>query len=75
MLDVTLISSEEVVFEGKADSVIFPGEYGVFEILTYHKPVVSRLIRGDVIIDGRMYPVRRGLMGLNHNKATIIVEK
>ncbi|MDD4941427.1 MAG: hypothetical protein PHS64_04730 [Candidatus Omnitrophica bacterium] len=75
MLDVTLISSEEVVFEGKADSVIFPGEYGVFEILAYHKPVVSRLIRGDVIIDGRMYPVRRGLMGLNHNKATIIVEK
>ncbi|HNQ51511.1 MAG TPA: hypothetical protein PLP56_05755 [Candidatus Omnitrophota bacterium] len=75
MLDVTLISSEEVVFEGKAGSVIFPGEYGVFEILTYHKPVVSRLIRGDVIIDGRMYPIRRGLMGLNHNKATIIVEK
>jgi len=75
MLDVMLISSEEVVFEGKAASVIFPGEYGVFEILTYHKPVVSRLIRGDVIIDGRMYPVRRGLMGLNHNKATIIVEK
>jgi len=75
MLDVTLISSEEVVFEGKASSVVFPGEYGVFEILTYHKPVVSRLIRGDVIIDGRMYPIRRGLMGLNHNKATIIVEK
>ena len=75
MLDVTLISSEEVVFEGKANSVVFPGEYGVFEILTYHKPVVSRLIRGDIIIDGRTYPMRRGLMGLNHNKATIIVEK
>ena len=75
MLDVTLISSEEVVFEGKADSVIFPGEYGVFEILTYHKPVVSRLIGGDVVIDGRTYAIRRGLMGLNHNKATIIVEK
>jgi len=75
MLDVILISSEEVVFEGKANSIIFPGEYGVFETLTYHKPVVSRLIGGNVIIDGRIYPIRRGLMGLNHNRATIIVEK
>jgi F0F1-type ATP synthase epsilon subunit len=75
MLDVQLISTEEVVFEGKANSIVFPGEYGVFEVLPYHKPIVSRLVSGNVIIDGRLYPIRRGLIGLNHNKATIIVEK
>ena len=75
MIEVQLISSEEVVFEGKANSVIFPGEYGVFEILPYHKPLAGRLVAGDVIIDGRFYPIRRGLVGLNHNKATIIVER
>jgi F0F1-type ATP synthase epsilon subunit len=75
MLDVQVISTEEIVFEGKANSVVFPGEYGVFEILPYHKPMVSRLVSGNLIIDGRFYPIRRGLVGLNHNKATIIVEK
>jgi len=75
MLDVQLISTEEVVFEGKANSIIFPGEYGVFEILPYHKPMASRLVGGNVVIDGRFYPIRRGLVGLNHNKVTIIVEK
>jgi len=75
MFDVQLISTEEIVFEGKANSIVFPGEYGVFEVLPYHKPVVSRLVAGNLVIDGRLYPIRRGLVGLNHNKATIIVEK
>jgi F0F1-type ATP synthase epsilon subunit len=75
MIDVQLISTEEIVFEGKANSITFPGEYGVFEILPYHKPLVSRLVSGNLVIDGRLYPIRRGLVGLNHNKATIIVEK
>lgn len=75
MLDVQLISTEEVIFEGKAQSIIFPGEYGVFELLSYHKPIVSRLIGGNVVIDGRTYPIRRGLVGLRHNKAVIIVER
>jgi F-type H+-transporting ATPase subunit epsilon len=75
MLDVQLISTEEIVFEGRANSLVFPGENGVFEILPYHKPLVSRLVAGNVVIDGRLYPIRRGLVGVNRNKATIIVEK
>lgn len=75
MMDVQLISTEEIVFEGTAGSIVFPGEYGVFEILPYHKPLAGRLIKGNVVIDGRLYPIRRGLVSLNHNKVTIIVEK
>ena len=75
MIDVQLVSTEEVIFDGKAQSIIFPGEYGVFEVLSYHKPIISRLIRGNVVIDGRLYPIRRGLAGLRHNKVTIIVER
>jgi len=75
MFDVQLISTDEIIFEGTANSIIFPGEYGVFEVQPYHKPLVSRLMSGNLVIDGRLYPIRRGLVGLNHNKATIIVEK
>lgn len=74
MFSVTMISPSEVIFQGQAESIIFPGESGEFETLSYHKPVVSRLISGPVIIDGRHYPIRRGLMGFSRNKATIIVE-
>jgi F0F1-type ATP synthase epsilon subunit len=74
-MEVILLSTEELIFQGKAESVIFPGENGVFESLSYHRPLVSRLIKGNVIVDGRMYPIQRGLVGINNNKATIVVEK
>jgi F0F1-type ATP synthase epsilon subunit len=75
MMDVQLISTEEIVFEGRANSIVFPGEFGVFEVLSYHKPIVSRLVGGNIVVDGRVYPIRRGLVGVNRNKVTIIVEK
>ncbi|MDD5729603.1 MAG: hypothetical protein PHN57_00530 [Candidatus Omnitrophica bacterium] len=75
MLDVIVVSPEKVLFEGKARSVILPGEQGVFEVLSYHKPMLSRLIGGKVIIDEQRFSVRRGLAGVNMNKATIIIEE
>ena len=51
MLDVIVITPTGVLFEGRAQSVLFPGEQGVFEALSYHKPLVSRLISGNLIID------------------------
>ena len=75
MFEVVLLSLEEEIFKGTAQSVKFPGETGEFEILSYHKPLISRLIGGNLIIDGRVYPLRRGIVGFNQNKATIIVEK
>ena len=75
MMDVQMISTEEIVFEGTASAIVFPGEYGIFEVLSYHKPLAGRLIKGTIVIDGRLYPIRRGLVSLNHNKVTIIVEK
>jgi F-type H+-transporting ATPase subunit epsilon len=75
MLDVIVISPEKVIFEGRARSVIFPGEQGVFEILPFHKPLLSRLVSGTLIIDGLAFAIRRGIVGLNHNKATVIVEE
>ena len=75
MLEVVVATPEKVIFEGKANSVVFPGEYGVFEVLSFHKPLLSRLISGKLIIDEQIFPIRRGVVGVNHNKATIIVEE
>lgn len=75
MFEVVMLSPEEVIYQGKAESAVFPGENGVFETLSYHRPIVSRLVGGSVFIDGREYPIRRGLMGFNNNKATVVVER
>lgn len=76
MLNVLVVTPIRVLFEGRAESVIFPGEEGVFEVLSYHKPLLSRLISGSLIIDHEhIFPIRRGVAGVNRNKATVIVEE
>ena len=75
MLEVVVVTPEKVIFEGKAKSVVLPGEQGVFELLSYHKPFLSRLISGRMIINEQSFPIRRGIVGFNQNRATIIVEE
>ncbi|MDD5194401.1 MAG: hypothetical protein PHQ96_01835 [Candidatus Omnitrophica bacterium] len=74
-LDVLLLNPQAVIFEGKAENVILPGEQGVFEILPYHKPTLSRLIFGTVFVDNQSFPLRRGVVKVINNKVTIIIEE
>jgi F0F1-type ATP synthase epsilon subunit len=73
-LDVSLLSPKEVIFEGKAKSIILPGDQGVFEILPFHKRLLSRLISGTLLIDGKSLSIRRGVVKVNQNKVVIIIE-
>jgi F0F1-type ATP synthase epsilon subunit len=66
---------QKILFEGKAKSVILPGEKGTFEVLAYHKPLVSRLVTGPLIIDGEQIFVRRGIVKVISNKITVVVEE
>jgi F-type H+-transporting ATPase subunit epsilon len=75
MLDVVIFSPEKQIFQGKAKSLVFPGESGVFEILSYHKPILSRLIGGNIVVDEKSFAIRCGIVGVNHNKATVVVEE
>ncbi|MDD5466039.1 MAG: hypothetical protein PHP73_06865 [Candidatus Omnitrophica bacterium] len=75
LFDVILLSPREVIFEGQAKSVILPGEEGVFEVLSFHKRILSRLISGKLFIDEQGFPVKRGIAKVDQNKVTIIVEE
>ena len=74
MLDVVILSPEEIIFEGKAESVILPGEQGTFEILSFHKNLLSRLLSGSVIVDGRIFSIQRGIVKVKDNTVTIVSE-
>ena len=74
MLDVVILSPEKVIFEGKAECVILPGEQGTFEVLSFHKNLLSRLLSGAVVVDGRTFSIRRGIVKVQNNTVTVVFE-
>lgn len=74
-LEVSLLSPKEIIFEGKANSVVLPGELGVFEVLPFHKRLLSRLVAGILLIDDRVFRIQRGVIKVNQNRVTIIIEE
>ena len=75
MIEVLIVSSEEVLFKGQAERISFPGECGTFEVLPYHRPLVSRLLPGEILIDDQPLPLLRGVVTVGqHNMLTAIVE-
>jgi len=72
---VSLLSQKEVIFEGQAESVIVPGEEGVFEILPFHKSIISRLLSGIVWIDTQSFRIRRGVVKFSKNRMLMVVEE
>ena len=73
--DVLVLTLDRVIFEGKGRSLILPGEKGVLEILPYHKRLLTRLVRGPMILDGNTYPIQRGVAKVGLNEVTIIIEE
>ena len=73
-LAVLLITPQEVLFDGSARSVILPGEKGTFEVLPHHKPLLSLIVKGDILVDGRPFPIKRGLAKVAKNSLQAIIE-
>lgn len=74
LLSVKIVTPEKIIFEGKADRVLLPGEGGVFEVLPFHKQILSRLLAGTIVIDEQLFPVFRGVVQVAFNQITIIME-
>ena len=74
MLDVTILTPQEVLFQGRAVRVILPGEMGTFEVGQFHRPLVSRLLPGLLIVDDRSVLIRRGVVKVEKDRVTSIVE-
>ena len=75
LLKVKILGLEEVLFEGQAKSVTFPGEQGVFEILPFHKRLISRLIAGQLFVDDKAIAIKRGVVQVDQNNISAVVEE
>lgn len=74
LLDVSVLNPRKVIFEGKAKSVILPGEQGVFEVLPFHKRLLSRLVSGTLVVDEKSFPIHRGIAKVEQNSVTVMIE-
>jgi len=76
MLNVTVLTPNRVLFEGKAWSVFLPGATGEFEILEFHKSIVSLLKNGRIIIDwDKEIPIKKGAVRASNDELVAIVEE
>ena len=48
-MDMTIATPEGIVFEGKVESVKFPGASGAFAILPRHVALISALTAGKIV--------------------------
>lgn len=74
-LDVLILTPERVVFKGKAESIILPGEKGVFEVLPHHKRLLSRLLQGKIYVGKSALRIKRGVAKVAMNQVTVLVEE
>lgn len=76
MFKAIILTSNRVLFEGEAQSVFLPGATGEFEILEFHKSIVSLLKTGRIIIDwDKEIPIKKGAMRMSGDELVAIVEE
>lgn len=68
-------SSDDVIFEGNVTCVLLPGTEGEFEVLDFHKPIVSRLKKGVILVDNsKEFPVQGGVVKMSKQNLVAMVD-
>ena len=75
MLKVIILNPRLTVYDGQARSVFLPGDNGEFEVLEFHKPIISLLRQGEIIIDGsKSVAVKKGVARMQDNELVALIE-
>ncbi len=77
-MQLEILSPEKKVYSGPADSVIFPGSEGSFQVLNNHAPMISSLKEGKIKIRNQKeeisFTVKSGFVEVLKNNITVLVE-
>lgn len=74
MLNVTVITVRQVIFEGLLPSLVLPGTDGTFELLPYHCPFMSALAPGTIALPRRQLAIRGGVAQVSGTDVRVLVE-
>jgi len=77
-LQVIIVNLDDTIFEGEADSIIFPGKGNVdLGILPFHTPLYAGLFKGDIRVtigkDVKSFPIDHGVAKVINNQVTVLI--
>ncbi len=77
--DLTIISAESKVFEGKVENILVPGMVGDFLVLANHAPCISSIRPGflefsEGTSDKQRYFVSGGIIEVINNMVSVLVD-
>ena len=77
--DLTIISAESKVFEGKVENILVPGMIGDFLVLANHAPCISSIRPGflefsEETSDKQRYFVSGGIIEVSNNMVSVLVD-
>ena len=77
--ELSIISAENKVFEGKVENVLVPGMVGDFLVLSNHAPCISSIRPGflefsEGTSDKHRYFVSGGIIEVNNNIVSVLVD-
>lgn len=72
----TVITPTRTLYEGEAWSVFLPGATGEFEVLDFHKAIISLLKAGSIVINWeKEIPIKSGAMRMSDDEFVAVVEE
>ena len=80
-MDLTVLTPDKKIFEGKISRVSVPGTAGEFEVLDNHAPIVSSLGEGNVLIntvDNKTpisLSIQNGFIEVLDNKISLLIQE
>ena len=77
--ELSIISAESKVFEGKVENILVPGMVGDFLVLSNHAPCISSIRPGflefsEGTIDKQRYFVSGGIIEVINNMVSVLVD-
>ena len=77
--ELSIISAESKVFEGKVENILVPGMVGDFLVLSNHAPCISSIRPGflefsEGTSDKQRYFVSGGIIEVNNNMVSVLVD-
>ena len=75
ILDAAPQKSQNILLESEAFSVTLPGASGEFEVLDFHKPIISYLKEGTIVVDNsKEFEIRGGVAKMGGQSLVVIAE-
>lgn len=80
MIKIKILSPTGTVYDGNVSHVTFPGELGSFSVYPSHAPIISTLIKGDIVCfspsgEKQAIPVKSGFVEVKADQITVCVEQ